>query len=253
MRVRDREVVVCADAHEVSLRGAELFVALAHRAQASGQPLSVALSGGSTPRTLFRMLAGEDFRSRIDWRGVNLFWGDERSVPAEHPDSNYGMTQRELLDKVPILEANVHPIPTGLTTPAMAARQYEETLRSFFHLGPGEWPRFDLIYLGMGADGHTASLFPGSPALSEKERLVVENYVEKLGAWRITLTAKTLNYGRNVVFLIAGAGKASRIKEVLEGRSDPDRFPSQQIRPLNGRLLFLLDRAAASQLAGQGV
>lgn len=247
-----REFVVCEDAAEVSRRGAELLLTMAQEAAAANRRLSVALSGGSTPKTMFQMLADEPLRSQVPWRHVDLFWGDERCVPPDHKDSNYRMTREALLDDAPIPSENIHRIPAEESDHAGAAAKYQKHLADYFSLGAGQLPRFDLIYLGMGDDGHTASLFPGTKALAEKQRFVAQNYVDKFSSYRITLTADAINNGKCVAFLLAGEGKAERLKEVLEGPRDPDRLPSQMIQPHNGRLLFILDKGAAMSLSQSG-
>src|SRR5690606_983517 len=174
------------------------------------------------------------------------FWGDERTVPPDHPDSNYRMAKEALLDFVALPASNVHRI-SGELEPARAAAEYEQTLRSFFAKRAGK-TRFDLILLGMGDDGHTASLFPDTEALNETERLVVANHVPKLDTWRITLTAPIINDAAHVAFLVAGAGKAAVLKRVLQGPRQPHKLPSQLIQPVDGELVWLLDKAAASEL-----
>lgn len=248
MADQERAFVVCQDANEVSRKGAELLRDLAVRAQSVGRRLSVALSGGSTPKTMFEMLAAEPLRSQVPWKIVDLFWGDERTVPPDHKDSNYRMTRQALLEQAPVPAENIRRIPAEEPDVAGAAAKYQKTLSDYFRLQPGQLPRFDLVYLGMGDDGHTASLFPGTKALGETQRFVVKNYVDKFQTYRVTFTADAINNGKNVVFLLAGEGKAKRLKEVLEGPSDPDRLPSQMIRPRDGKLLFILDRGAASLL-----
>lgn len=247
-----KEFVVCADASEVSRKGAELLIDLAKEAAAANRRLSVALSGGSTPKTMFEMLSAAPLAGQVPWGIIDLFWGDERCVPPDHKDSNYRMTKEALLDRAPIPASNIRRIPAEKTPPASAAAEYQALLTDYFHLKPGELPRFDLVYLGMGDDGHTASLFPGTKALAETERFVVQNYVDKFQSYRVTLTADAINNGKRVVFLLAGEGKAGRLKEVLEGPRDPDRLPSQRIHPVDGKLTFVLDRGAASQLSQAG-
>jgi 6-phosphogluconolactonase len=207
---------------------------------------AVALSGGSTPRSLFSLLAGPERAQHIGWSKVHVFWGDERTVPPDDPDSNYRMAREALLDRVALPSSNVHRIPAELE-PTRAAEEYAHTLRDFFTRRTGA-ARFDLILLGMGADGHTASLFPGTAALDEHERWVVANYVEKLDTWRITLTLPVLNGAEHVAFLVAGAGKAETLKRVLQGPRQPRELPSQLIHPAQGTLVWLLDHAAAAQL-----
>ena len=211
---------------------------------------AVALPGGSTPRATYALLAGPEFARRIDWARVHVFWGDERCVPPDHPDSNYSMARETLLDHVPIPVENVHRV-RGEIDPAQAADEYERTLRDFFATRPGEAEAatcFDLILLGMGGDGHTASLFPGTAAIHEDTRWVVAHFVDQLNAWRLTLTPIAINAAAQVTFLVAGAGKAERLREVLTGPLQPDRLPSQIVQPAAGRLLWLLDTAAAAQL-----
>lgn len=248
MKQSHKEVVICRDLNEVSLRAAELFVQLADTAASSAGRFTVALSGGSTPRALYTLLASDRFRSRVPWSNVHLFWGDERCVPPDHSESNYRMAREALLDRSPIPPENIHRMPTEFEDPGDAAAEYERTLKAFFRVPVGELPRFDLILLGMGDDGHTASLFPGTAALAEQERWVTANYVEKLATHRLTLTVPVINHAANVVFLISGEAKASVLREVLEGGYQPERFPSQFIRPEGDKLLFILDRAAAKEL-----
>jgi 6-phosphogluconolactonase len=178
-----------------------------------------------------------------------FFWGDERHVPPDDADSNYRMANEALLSKAPIPPANVFPVPAENPDAAAAAEAYEQTLRKFFALASGEFPRFDLILLGMGPDGHTASLFPETSALQEKSRLVVANWVEKLKTSRITLTLPVLNAARCVTFLVSGTEKATVLREVLEGSAPAEKYPSKLVQPDEGRLIWLVDRAAASELS----
>lgn len=212
---------------------------------------SIALSGGSTPGPLFDHLASRAFRGRIAWSSVHVFWGDDRAVPPDHKDSNYRLAKERLLDHVPIPPAQIHRVHTELA-PELAADHYQRLLREFFAAGaPNEpQPRFDYLLQGMGPDGHTASLFPHTAALAitDPERWVVANYVPQIDTWRITLTAPAINAGRNVVFMVEGAGKAERLREVLRGNYRPDELPSQLIAPVDGRLVWMLDEAAAAQL-----
>jgi 6-phosphogluconolactonase len=206
---------------------------------------TIALSGGSTPHRVYELLAGEDFRESIDWRNVHVFFGDERMVPPESAESNYRMANEALLSRVPIPPENVHRID-GVGDAAANASAYELEMRGLF--GDVEWPRFDHVMLGMGDDGHTASLFPGTSALDETRLWVAPNWVEKLGVWRVTLTAPVINAARHITFLITGAGKAERLREVLKGERDSSRLPSQLIRPFDGTLEWFVDRAAAARL-----
>ncbi len=226
---------------------AEEAILAATEAIAQRGRFAIALSGGSTPRSLYTLIAA-NASSSLPWQQVFFFWGDERHVPPTDTESNYRMAEETLLSKVPIPPANIFRVPAEDPDASAAADAYEQTLRKFFAVAPGEFPRFDLILLGMGPDGHTASLFPETAALREKSRLVVANWVEKLHAYRITLTLPVLNAARRVAFLVSGADKAAVLHEVLEGNAPGDKYPSKLIRP-SGKLIWFLDRAAASELS----
>jgi 6-phosphogluconolactonase len=227
---------------------AEQFTCLAREAIDSRGRFSVALSGGSTPATLYGLLAEEPCRAQIPWAQVHLFWGDERCVPSDHPDSNYRLANETLISHVPIPPANVYRV-RGELEPDLAARAYEKTLQDFF-CGPRT--RFDLVLLGLGEDGHTASLFPNSDALHERERLVVavEARYQHRPVHRVTLTLPALNTARQVLFLVTGSAKAGIVQAVLEGPKG--RLPAQQIQPTAGQTVWMLDREAASQLGALG-
>jgi 6-phosphogluconolactonase len=209
---------------------------------------TIALSGGSTPRNLYTLIAANASPS-LPWDKIFFFWGDERHVPQDNPDSNYRMARESLLSKVPIPSANIFPIPAENPDASTAAETYEQTLRKFFALAADDFPRFDLILLGLGPDGHTASLFPETAALQEQSRLVVANWVEKLKAFRITLTLPVLNAARAVAFLVSGTDKAAALREVLEGNGPGEKYPSKLVRPSDGNLIWFVDRAAASELS----
>jgi 6-phosphogluconolactonase len=209
---------------------------------------TIALSGGSTPRNLYTLIAANASAS-LPWDRMFFFWGDERHVAPDDPDSNYRMAHEALLSKIAIPLGNVFRIPAENPDAAAAAEAYEQTLRKFFALAPGEFPRFDLILLGLGPDGHTASLFPETAALQEKSRLVVANWVEKLKASRITFTLPVLNAARCLAFLVSGTDKAAVLHEVLEGNAPPEKYPSKLVRPAEGTLIWFVDRAAASDLS----
>ena len=230
----------------VATRAADLFVRRAQEARGTGR-FTVALSGGSTPKAFHTLLAAPPYRDQVDWSQMQFYWGDDRTVAPDDPDSNFRMARETLLDKLPIREAQIHRIHTELDSTA-AATLYEDELRQDFHLAPGQLPRLDLIYLGMGPDGHTASLFPHTAALHSTDRLVTTNYVPKLSTTRITLTAPVLNNAATVAFLVAGTDKADALAAVLEGPRDPDTYPSQRIAPTEGDLFWLVDRAAAAKL-----
>jgi 6-phosphogluconolactonase len=245
----DVEVQVQADLDELSRAAASELLRLARRAVQARGLFSLALSGGSTPKSLYALLAEDSsFRAEVPWDQTHFFWGDERHVPPEHPESNYRMAQETLLSKVPVPSENIHRIKAEDSNAQRAAEKYEETLRAFFRLKAGEFPRFDLVLLGMGTDGHTASLFPGTQALRERKRLVVANWVEKLHAHRITMTLPVLNRAEMVLFLVSGEEKAETLRRVLADRRGKDPFPSQLIRPIQGKLLWLVDRGAGGFL-----
>lgn len=209
---------------------------------------TIALSGGSTPKNLYTLIAANASAS-LPWSQVFFFFGDERQVPPTDAESNYRMANETLLSKVPVPPNNVFRIPTENPDASAVAEAYEKTLQKFFTLQPGEFPRFDLILLGMGPDGHCASLFPETEALQEKSRLVVANWVEKLHTNRITLTLPVLNAARRVAFLVSGSDKAAVLHEVLESNAPGEKYPSKLVRPSDGKLIWFVDRGAASQLS----
>ncbi|MDT5158434.1 MAG: 6-phosphogluconolactonase [Acidobacteriota bacterium] len=239
------DVKVFDSAEEVARAAARRIVELAKESIDTRGVFSLTLSGGSTPRSIYELLAGEEFRDRVDWPNVHIFFGDERTVAPDHADSNYRMANETLLSRVPIPAENLHRIE-GVGDAAANASDYESEMRGFF--GDAVWPRLDLVMLGMGDDGHTASLFPGTNALEEQLKWVVANWVEKFDTWRITLSAPALNGARHILFLVTGAGKAERLREVLKGERDPSRLPSQLIQPPDGTLEWYVDRAAAVRL-----
>lgn len=225
-------------------KAADQFVAAAKQSIAERGRFSVALSGGGTPKPIYGALAEPEYRDQIDWTRVDLFWGDERHVPPDDPDSNYRMVKEVLIDRVPIPNENVYRVPAEMEI-RMAAFSYEETLRDYFE---GEWPAFDLLFLGMGADGHTASLFPHSAGLNEEQRWFIANYAPERETWRLTLSKKAINAARRIVALVRGAGKAEMLKAVLTGPKQPDEMPIQLIHPEGGEMLWLVDDAAARLL-----
>ncbi|HVO79180.1 MAG TPA: 6-phosphogluconolactonase [Terriglobales bacterium] len=226
------------------------FSRLANEAVRARGRFCVALSGGSTPKSLFALLASGAVPS-IPWDKICFFFGDERHVPPDHPDSNYRMANEAMLSKVPLRPENVFRVRAEEKDAAVAAQAYEQTLISFFHLSPGEFPRFDLVLLGMGPDGHTASLFPGSRALQEKSRLVVSNWVEKFKTDRITVTFPVINHAAFIMFMVSGPDKAQPLHEVLENSASD--LPSRRVQPVEGTLLWLVDRAAATALSTQAM
>ena len=225
---------------------AKEFVAVGNAAIAARGRFTVALAGGSTPKSLYSLLAKN--HARFNWRQTFIFFGDERHVPPDSPDSNYGMVNEALLSKITIPSKNVHRVRAENRDAHAAAAEYEEDIRQFFQPKRDEFPRFDLILLGMGGDGHTASLFPDSQALKEQNRFFVANWIIKFNAYRLTLTFPVLNHASEVVFLVKGADKADMALHVLEGENRPP-FPSQRVRPNDGKLLWMLDEAAADRLS----
>jgi 6-phosphogluconolactonase len=243
------EVRVLPDSAALSRAAADEFLRAARAAIEKRARFTVALSGGSTPKAIFGLLAADEAegRNKLAWDKVQVFFGDERHVPPDHPDSNYRMASEALLSKVPIPTANVHRVRAELDA-ALAAAEYESELRSVFGSRAGEIPRFDLIMLGMGPDGHTASLFPGSAALKEQTALVCANWVEKFNSHRITFTYPLLNAADEVMFVAGGADKAEMLRNVLRGDPSGRTYPAQGVRPVAGRLLWLVDEAAAGKL-----
>jgi 6-phosphogluconolactonase len=243
------EVRVFPNAAELARAAADEISSLIQEALRASDRFAWALSGGSTPRALYRLLASDEYRERLPWHAIHFFWGDERHVPPDHAESNFRMAREAMLDAVLVPPENIHRIAAEEPDAARAAKLYEDELRSFFALAPGEWPRFDLVLLGLGKDGHTASLFPGSDAVRERERLVVAPWVEAQRAFRITLTPPVLSHARRALFLVSGAEKAAALKAVLEGGREPDRYPAQAVE---GNRLWLVDREAASLLRSGG-
>jgi 6-phosphogluconolactonase len=237
------------DAAALARRAAQYVTEMAEEAVEAQGRARIAISGGSTPKATLELLAdpAQPWRSRMPWQKLDLYWVDERSVPPGDTESNYRMTREALLDHVPLKPGQIHRIE-GELEPGVAAARYESELRSSFRLEGTENPRFDLVQLGMGNDGHTASLFPRTGALHELDRLVAANRVPQRDTWRITLTWPVINRARSVFFLVAGQEKAATLKEVLTGPHDPERLPSQLIWPSSGILTLILDKAAASLL-----
>jgi 6-phosphogluconolactonase len=227
---------------------AERIAGSARQAIARAGRFTWALSGGSTPRRLYTLLASARFAKRVDWSHVHFFWSDERCVPPEDAESNYRMARETLLDAVKPPPENVHRI-LGEAEPSRAATSYEEVLREHFHAREdASPPRFDLVLLGMGTDGHTASLFPGTAPLFDKTRWVMANHVEEISSWRVTLTPVIINAAEQIVFLVVGADKADRLKQVLQRKPDVEALPAQLIQPTHGELLWLVDADAGARL-----
>ena len=242
-------VQIFPDPQHLASAAAEQFVEIAEASVQLRGVFTVALSGGTTPQMLFRLLASEPYRGKVDWKNTHIFWGDERCVPPDNEESNYLKAKQTLLDEIKIPETNIHRIMAELP-PEQAAEDYEEKLLQYFSSIQDETERtqaqFDLVLLGMGDDGHTASLFPGTPAIHEETRWVAAQYIDKLAAWRITLTPAILNRAAHIIFLVSGAPKAYALQKILYGAYQPDRYPAQIIDPQHGTLLWMIDEPAAS-------
>jgi 6-phosphogluconolactonase len=247
MNDAQREVVVLPDLDAVSQEAARRFVAIAAAAVRATGRCTVALAGGSTPARLYRLLASEQYRHVVPWAELYVFFGDERCVPPDDPESNYRMARETLLDHVPVMPEQVFRME-GERDPQSAAMTYALRIADTFSLSAGAVPRFDLILLGMGPDGHTASLFPHTAALRELDTPATANHVTKLDTWRLTLTYPVLDGAANAIFLVGGADKAHAVAQVIEGPFNPDEYPAQGVLLANGTLTFLLDTAAAGEL-----
>jgi len=250
LALSNTEVRIFTDAPALSRAAADEFTRAAGDAVSKRGPFTVALAGGSTPKSIYSLLAADEAGSTngLPWPQIHVFFGDERCVPPDHPDSNFRMASEALLRKVPIPSANIHRIRAELEAPAAAA-EYEAELKSFFALRAGEFPRFDLIMLGLGTDGHTASLFPHTAALQVTSRLVCANQVPQLNVRRVTLTFPVLNAAAAVLFVVSGREKAEMLRHILQGDDSGRQYPAQAVRPAPGHLLWMVDEAAASQLA----
>jgi 6-phosphogluconolactonase len=250
---KNYKIQILADLETLSRAAAETIVEHVSDCLQKQDIFSIALSGGSTPQRLYSLLANEAvLRDRIPWQRIHFFWGDERHVPPGHPDSNYLMAYNALLSQAPIPSTNIHRFRSEDADAERAAADYELQIQRFFKSRAGEMPRFDFVLLGMGADGHTASLFPGTSALKETQRLVLANWVEKFQTFRLTLTPPVLNSAACILFLVAGKEKADAVKAILEGNFQPNRYPAQLIRPSGGELIWLLDRPAGRRLTHSG-
>lgn len=239
---------------ELNNFAAEKFVEIATEAIEKRGRLTIALAGGSTPKSFYKLLSSDKFKAKIDWSKIFFFFGDERNVLPTEAESNFRMAHENLFEALKIKDENIFRWQTEQRNAEQIARNYEKQLRSFFEANDnppataGGSDRFDLILLGMGADGHTASLFPDTEALHETKKVAAANYVEKLNDWRFTLTFPVINNARNVIFLVAGEEKAETLKAVLEGDFEPEKFPAQSVRPSSGELFWLVDEKAARLL-----
>ncbi len=251
---------------ELNQFAAEKFIEIGNAAIEERNEFIVALAGGSTPKALYQLLASENYKNKIDWSKVFFFFGDERNVPLDDAESNFRMANETLFEPLEISEFNINRWNTEENDLNKIAESYEDRLIIGFSYAASneelkpksfnlneeniEFPRFDLILLGMGTDGHTASLFPFTPALNETKKTAVANYVEKLNSWRFTLTFPVINNAANIIFLVKGEDKAGTLKKVLEGEFEPQKFPSQNVRPSDGNLFWLADSSAAGFLSG---
>ena len=212
---------------------------IAFLAKKSAGKFSISLAGGTTPRGLYERMSAGDFAQNFSWRNAHFFWGDERFVPQTDSRSNFKMTRDALLSKVPVPAGNIHAVNTTLASPAAAADEYERQLKIFFKTPPGKFPVFDLVLLGLGEDGHTASLFPGDPALEITDRLAFPAKLETAEP-RITLTYPVLNNAKNIIFLVSGETKNKILEEVLPGKTSKNIYPAQKIQPISGKLFWFI-------------
>ena len=247
---KNPKIQIVPDADAMSRAAAETIVAHLSESLQTHDVYSIALSGGSTPRRLYELLANDaKLQVQIPWDRVHFFWGDERHVPPSHPDSNYRMADTALLSKVPIPSTNIHRIRAEGSDADKAAADYAREIRRFFKIDAGQMPRFNCVLLGMGSDGHTASLFPGTFALEETKRLAVANWIEKFQSYRITLIRPLFNNADRILFLVGGIEKADTLKAVLEDDSKTTRFPVQLIQPTHAEVTWFLDQPAAGRLS----
>jgi 6-phosphogluconolactonase len=250
MKASNFEIKIVENLAALSREAANLLLRRITELSSQKAYLSIALSGGTTPKMLHSLLVDQhSLKSQIPWNKIHFFWGDERHVPPQHADSNYRMAKETIFDKADKLpKENIHRVRAENPEANQVALEYEKHLLKFFNPAAGQLPVLDFAILGMGPDGHTASLFPGTTALQEQNRLIVANWVDKFESYRITMTVPLINNADMIIFLVSGNEKAETLKMVLEGSRQPDLLPSQLIRPKRGRLLWLVDRAAASRL-----
>jgi 6-phosphogluconolactonase len=239
-------IAIYPDKHTLSQHAAEYVMRIANESIDLHGHFTIALTGGTTPGELYSLLGSEPFISQIDWQLVHIFWGDERCVPYNSPESNFYLAHEALLQKISIPESQIHLMPADQLDRDAASQAYTVEMQNTF--GTNGIPSFDLIHLGMGPEGHTASLFPHQASLQEKHRLVMPVSVPKPPPDRLTFTPPLLNAARNVLFLVTGNEKADALHAVLEGEYQPDEYPAQIVRPTNGEVVWMLDKAAAQNL-----
>jgi len=245
--IANRRIRVSSSTEQAYSDAAQLILDDANRAIAQRGKFTIALSGGSTPKRLFELMASDAWKNKIPWNNIEFFWGDERYVPPTDASSNYRMTREAMLDKVPISGVNVHRVMTEKPDQEAAA-EYEKTIRQIVPAGANGVPEFDLILLGLGTNGHMASLFPHQPALHEHRKLVVAEYIDEVKMTRVTMTLPLINSAKSVVFVTLGPDKASVLREVIVGPRDPERLPAQLIQPSPGQLTWLIDAPASAEL-----
>jgi 6-phosphogluconolactonase len=249
-QVAQRHIQIFGHCSEIASYASHEVARISAEAVLARGVFSIALAGGSTPKMLYALMAEHPtLRDSLPWDKMEVFFGDERHVGPGHADSNFQMATDAMLSKVPLQPEHIRRIKGEYEDTAQAAAEYEDEIRRQFGLKPGEFPRFDLILLGMGNEGHTLSLFPGTKALQETKRIVTHNWVGKLYTERITLTAPAANAAANIIFMVAGSDKACALKAVLEGPHEPEQLPAQMIQPTNGSLSWLIDAAAGSMLS----
>ena len=249
MRDLKPEIRVVEDPAELARVAADEFKRLANEAVQNKGSFNVALSGGSTPKAMFDLLSTDPWRATVPWFETHFFWGDERHVSPDDEDSNYRMTKEHLLSLIPILPENIHRVEAENPDAEEVAASYERELKQYFKLAKDEIPRFDLVFLGMGDDGHTASLFPGTDVVHDREHLVAAPWVAKFDSHRITLTPKVINNAERIIFLVKGEDKANTLVKVLSDDKNIDLYPAQVVNPTHGSLLWLCDREASSKLS----
>lgn len=245
-------IKVFQNLEELNDFAADKFVEIGSEAIENRGKFTVSLAGGSTPKSLYKLLSSNKFKDKIDWSKVFFFFGDERNVLPDSDESNFKMAHENLFAPLEMNVNNIFPWLAASETPEIVAEIYQGEIKRFFKLGENEFPLFDLILLGMGNDGHTASLFPLTKALHETDKIAVDNYVEKLNTTRLTLTFPVINKARNLMFLVAGEEKAETLRDVLEGEFQPEKLPSQSVKPENGNLYWLLDENVAKLLKTYG-
>jgi 6-phosphogluconolactonase len=244
----NRQIQIFPDVNAIAARAADLIVESAATAIQQNNRFTIALAGGSTPKTLYALLAAEPYRSKLPWDKTHLFFGDERHVPPDDKDSNYRMANESLISKLSLKPEQIHRIKSENPDAEKAALEYEQELRASFKLSAGQLPRFDVILIGMGDEGHMLSLFPGTKALHDEGRLVKSNWIGKLYTWRVTVTAPVANNSALAIFMVTKPDKALALKGVLEGPYEPEQLPSQLLHPTNGKTVWLVDTAAAANL-----